>query len=95
MVDTARMRRHYHNGLLGSLAMAKRTMYSIGTSETTTSKAKKIADSISSLLCELQEEVYNFRVEPNGKIVQVCHDWHLTAEQKAFMAEIEAERQFD
>lgn len=68
-----KMHNHRHNALYGSTSHARRNMYSIVTSASTTPKAKELADKIATLLADLGTELYNNRVELDGTLVHPRH----------------------
>ena len=87
----ARMKRHQHNAIFGSLKMAQSALWKVADGTTTTTIAKVMAEQLLRDLAPLLAEVYNDRVEPDGSTVSIRHDWGKTKEQLAFEESLKKE----
>ena len=61
-----RIYQHRHNGLMGSNRMMLQHLRNIQSSASCTERAKQLANQIEGLAIELADEIYTYRVEPNG-----------------------------
>lgn len=61
--DNPSFRAHHHNGLLGSVAMAKTAMDAVGSSPTTTDNQKEKADAIWARLADLYRDLEANRID--------------------------------
>lgn len=68
-----RMHRHIHNALTGDMAMIKAIVNKVRNSQSTTTRAKELASKLDGIRVELTEEIYNYRVEPDGRVVVPTH----------------------
>jgi len=58
------MRIHAHNGLLGHVSMARSGMRAIIDRDSTSNRAKELAQEVFGLLCELDRDIRANRVDP-------------------------------
>lgn len=65
---------HRHNSFLGSIAHMQGCVVSMQASGSMTPSAMYMLDEIASAIGLLQQEVYTFRVEPDGSVATIQHE---------------------